>query len=507
LKPSFIKFSPSELDAFAWKAICDWPKYGQVDVVHKGLDYSHLTRWFLWDKVARALRRQSNPRAAAFESEMLLEKGNLHPAVSPAAGGSAQKGSVRQRLGSLFPLKKTRPVSPLENFRRRHESLLYVPVISDRLKKSIVDLAGRKTCQLATRTPDSGLEGVDLFHPPPHPKADEVVAERLYKGILAGLGDSGIVLEETDSAQLHRQISELTALVKRVEQELEILKPDALLVHGDNHPPFQAYVLAARKMGIPSIMLQHGLDCEHYYLDEAYASAIALWGPERQRRYRERSEWQPETRVTGNPEFDHFLPPRKLYSGGDYWLWTTRPHAPEKCYAPSRHPREGLRIFTTLVDVLRSHPEARLVVKPHPYDYADLYLREAERVGMRDRIRISYQEVRKLIPYASLVISEDSTAGMEAMLWGKPLVHAHFAESPPTMPFVALGAALPGFSPEELTASVNHANDLTSSDKQCLFAGQVAFLAEFAGPVDGQAGKRVAEFITEIVRERTWAQA
>ena len=44
-------------------------------------------------------------------------------------------------------------------------------------------------------------------------------------------------------------------------------------------------------------MLQHGLDGEHRCLDEAYASAIAVWGPNRQSRYRRASRRQPDSLV------------------------------------------------------------------------------------------------------------------------------------------------------------------------------------------------------------------
>jgi hypothetical protein len=92
---------------------------------------------------------------------------------------------------------------------------------------------------------------------------------------------------------------------------------------------------------------------------------------------------------------------------------------------------------------------------------------------------------------------------MEAMFWGKPLLHAHFARSAPTMPFVDFGAAFPGFSPAQLASSLDHAARLTRAERDDLLAGQTAFLADFAGPCDGQASRRVVEFITDILDART----
>ena len=64
--------------------------------------------------------------------------------------------------------------------------------------------------------------------------------------------------------------------------------------------------------------------------------------------------------------------------------------------------------------------------------------------------------IHGLLSESSVVITEDSTAGMEAMFWGKVLIHAHFAQSPPVMPFVEYGASLPAFSGEMLFESLHY---------------------------------------------------
>ena len=62
-----------ELDKYAWDAICTWPSRTSFNVVHTDLDYSHLTRWFLWDKVGRAIRRMKYPESFDFENQLIQE--------------------------------------------------------------------------------------------------------------------------------------------------------------------------------------------------------------------------------------------------------------------------------------------------------------------------------------------------------------------------------------------------------------------------------------------------
>jgi hypothetical protein len=94
-----------------------------------------------------------------------------------------------------------------------------------------------------------------------------------------------------------------------------------------------AHIMAARRRGIPSISIQHGLDCERGFHSEAYADAGAVWGPNRMERYRKHSVHQPAPmEVVGNPDYASLQKPTELDPRGDYWLWVTRPHSPIKCY-------------------------------------------------------------------------------------------------------------------------------------------------------------------------------
>lgn len=489
-----------DADQSAWQAICEWPQRSGGDFIFYGLDFTHLTRWFLWDKVGRAIRYSTGSQAETFERSIfqnsdlygnVLRENNRFPHFC-RLGNKLRKAFKYTNVNSQLQV-------PESAFKRKKGKLLYAPIISERLKRASTDLAASGFCSLVAKSNTAGVPCVDLFDLSLNCAADYDVAACVQKGIEAGLKKFGITLLDQDSLLLSKQLLNLTAQVKTIRREFEIILPNALLVHADNHPPYQVYVMEARRLGIPSIMLQHGLDCEHFYLNEAYATDIAVWGPERKRRYHEKSIWQPNVVVTGNPEYEHLHLPTEISSEGDFWLWLTRPHTSEKCYAPSRQPQEGLQILESLIDAFRVHPEVSLVVKPHPYDYREIYERYIEHGGVKGRVFVSDKPTMELIQGAKVVISEDSTAGMEAMFWGKPLIHVHLSCSPPTMPFVDYGAALPAFSAEQLVDSIEVASNLSFSQKQDLLAGQVTFLSDFAGPCDGQAGKKVVEMISSIM--------
>jgi hypothetical protein len=493
------ELSVEKLDQYAWDVICNWSEHTTVPVIHDAFNYSELTRFFLWDKVGRSIRRQTDPEGFSFEEKLIDHSGQpngLHNCRVTNSSGNGAVGQDRSILRNMLlhvGLGWNRYLKKAKN--------IYVPCPSSRLENAVTAL--RKNRLMAVLDPsfqtDKHARSYQLKVRSTAEPPDLGYAERLFQGIKEGLAAQGIELLTSDAERLRNQIVEQAQQLNVAKAELSAIRPDGVLMHGDNHPPHQEYVLAARRFGIVSFMLQHGLDCEHFYHDDAYASAIALWGKARLHRYQKNSHKQPDSmQITGNPQYDHLRLPAKINTNGQYWLWVTRPHMPEKCYAPSRRPKEGIEICQALLSALASVPSAKLVIKPHPYDYAMLYQDYVVQSGVADRVTILSSDVQAVIPGAKTVICEDSTAGMEAMFWGKVVIHVHFAKSLPTMPFVAYEAALPAFSPEMLQESLIKAESLMPHNCGNMIEGQREFIKDHAGPCDGKAAQRVVSFINDV---------
>ncbi|MBW4538638.1 MAG: hypothetical protein KME43_05760 [Myxacorys chilensis ATA2-1-KO14] len=485
---SLTSQSAAALDRFAWNAICNWSKHTSVVTIYNGIDYAELTRCFLWDKVARAIRQQTN--SDQFEFDRVLPPTPLTPHPNRL------KFWLKR---SLKLLQMWQDVRSLQS-----SQVLYVPCAHPTLQSVVKVIAQSESITVVAPQGafDSALN-IQTIRPPlllDLPNLAHV--EALHQGILEGLGALGVELLEPDVIVLRHQIAQLLLRTEQIETELSILRPNAILVFADNHFPVQSYVFVARKYAIPSIMLQHGLDCEQHCLDEAYADVISVWGDARLQRYQQDSTWQPSRlQANGNPEYDGLMFPNQLDRGGEYWLWTTRPHCPEKCYIPSRTPQEGIQILQALLTALEQSPTAHLVIKPHPLDDIALYQTYINAHPLSDRVTLSTGLVRSLIPNASVVISEDSTVGLEAMFFGKVVIHAHFAVSDPVLPFVKYNAALPGFSPETLQTSLQQIEQLSEKQQQDLLEGQRQFLQQYAGVCDGKAQERVTSMIQTILEQ------
>jgi hypothetical protein len=489
-----------ELDAFAWKAVCSWHLYTDINVIHNSLNFSELTRHFLWDKVPRAIRQQVDPEGFSFEQK-LLDKSLTDNSISQPSLKSNLLELLKRPARSIYgwsSVAKLKAHSQLQGL-----PILYVPVGLARINSTIESLVKSQAMVVAAPYPQfHECAGIHQIRTPRMTAGyvDIKYAQRLHIEILRGLEAQGIQLLDRDASLLQNQIIQQMQHIKQVEFDLAAVKPHAILVYADNHYPLQEYVLVARREGIPSIMIQHGLDCDQYCYNEAYADHIAVWGESRLKRYQKDSTWQPDKIVvTGNPQYDHFRFPEQLNTNGEYWLWATRPHSSEKCYLPSRNPYEAIEIFKALLLALQQFPSSRLIIKPHQLDNLEIYREYIATHHLQGQVEITNSHIQPLIDGARLVISEDSTVGLEAMFFGKIVIHAHFAKSPPVIPFVEYRAVLPAYSPEMLLDSLYHAVHLTQISQEIMLQGQHRFLKDYAGSCDGQAHQQFSSFVSSFL--------
>jgi len=313
----------------------------------------------------------------------------------------------------------------------------------------------------------------------------------------------GISLTYRDNVFLQAFCRRAVGCLYRARKFFDCYPVSGLVVDGDSWLPINLFCSIAKEHDISVICLQHGLDCEHWCLNDAFSQYYCVWGVERKRRYILNSTYQPDKIfVTGNPLFDQFSPPKAVSNAGNRWLLLTRPHSLEKCYEPSRYPEEGAVVLSRILELLSDYPNVQLFIRPHPKDNTSYYDEVLNSSTVSRRVFLSdvSQSLYKSIEEADIVFTEDSTSGMEAMIFEKPVVHVSACKAGPVLPFVDYGAAYSGLCLDALKDSVSllmHGFD--SEEKAKMHRGQLNFLHDFCGELDGKAAQRVANSIMEIM--------
>jgi hypothetical protein len=458
-----------DLDNLAWNIVCNWYKDVDFDPIYEGVDFSLLLRSVLRSRVGRAVRLKNN-----FIKKNIITANQ----VEDARIKSQDKPNLFQSLMTFCKLKT--------NIRKH---VCYIPQYARPLHSLCSELFDDKTFLCVTR--DANISN-RFVYPLRVRKSRQFLdfMKRLCVAIHQSFEYHGIILEDSERDLLDFRIYELGDLFIKAKYDLNIVKPDFILCYSDESLPQICYVLLAKKMGIKTISLQHGLDCELLYLDEPYSDLMLLWGKYRQDRY-EKSQniFGSEFEIIGNPEYDDFCQMVPTKNDGKYWLYVTRPHSSDKCYSPSRLETEGVVILNEILKVLKDYPNEMLIIKPHPYDYLEEYKKAISCSGLGEQVEITNKPPVKLYGDAKFVISEDSTAGLEAVIFNKHLLHVHFALSPYTIPFKEYDVGLFAADGEELRQGVEK---FISKEYNTIFdeSKRRQFIEDFLYRLDGESTNR-----------------
>ena len=414
------------LNKHAYDIVCNWYEPINFNPIYKGIDYSLILRFYLWDKVGRAIRIANDLSKNEVEEYKLSPKPNeiYHSIVT-------SKGSYKKPL-----LKK--------------DHLIFIPFPGYHALPLIKEFRKFKKYKLLFKHEVTGVSNKEVVESVNY-KSEKKWAAKLIDAVFSGLEECQIKLINEDIDLLKTQILGSIEITQLAYAELMKYKPKALYVHTDNHPPFINYVLVAKKLGIPTFMYQHGLDCEHYYLDDCFADFVAVWSNHRKERYESKSKLKPRTiGVIGNNLLKPIVEFNKQTKDEKTLLFITRPHVSAKCYSPSRTTDEGANILEVILEYLKSNDRLNLIVKPHPMDNFEKYNILIEGFGLKDRVVISKDDISTHLTNVDIVLTEDSTAGVEAMLYNLPCIHTHFAKSKPVLPLVEYNAALSGKNKKEI---------------------------------------------------------
>lgn len=399
--------------------INSWEKYTAISTHYKGIAYAKVSRFLLWDKVSRSIRETINPERWQFEKNLLNWENEKRITLA----------NINKPLRSFDQepyLKRTwKQHEYINHFSVPYPSNIVLPIAKElalnentevKVIGSLIDKPGPLT---------------RAFVPVKERKADSEFIDNLIYGIVEGLEYFKISLFEEDIITLKNQLEEMLSYALWLADWVVQAKPDLVLMHADNHPPYSLFCELAHLAQVPVVVMQHGLDCEPVILDHLYADHVFVWGRVRADRYRKfKDNAEGNIYITGSPQYDSLETKSKKPLNKEKWLLLTRPHTPDKCYFSTRWPDEGIFILHSVLDELEKHPEAELVIKPHPNDYADLYNRIIENREMAGRVTVTNKKVFDLFEECGLVISEDSTAFAESLAVGIQTILIHFSETP-----------------------------------------------------------------------------
>lgn len=307
-------------------------------------------------------------------------------------------------------------------------------------------------------------------------------------------------------AKTPKDIDDAHALVARLKPHVVMLRAT---VSSQTH--FSILAQVAHTQGIPSVEMQHGI----MYLgpgsmDKRHsAEFIGVYGRFVQNEMKLEREEKSTPIIIGSPRFDVYARLKKSTKTGgakEIQKNTFLCIAPLVFLEASTDSYDVVEYFRVIASALQKIPNAHAILKLRAGPNRDPFLRTTIQTlfeGIPYTIA-QFEPLSDLYPQADVVISCYSTAALEALQCGKPLVYLGLCSLDNMMglhhflKYVEEGAMRIASSKKELEhILVELANPMARKD---LSEKAIAFLTrEYA--FDGKASERTAQFIETVVKK------
>ncbi len=288
------------------------------------------------------------------------------------------------------------------------------------------------------------------------------------------------------------------------------LDPRLVCLYAESSGLGRAAIESARRRGVSSLGVQHGILYPNYFsyertaeditLGTPVADATAMYGDDGVRLLEDTFRY-PKGRVvsTGSPRYDALAAEIRTVNR-DERRRDLGVSAHEKLvvlasrYAGIRdtHKASG-PAFPGLLAAIEGIEGARLIVKPHPAEPKDAYDQDIAASTLGERVRvIADRSLTDILPAADLLVTVESLSATEALVAGVPVVVLRHPSN--LRDVVASGAALgvpDGGDPRPSIESL-----LWDEASRAAWRGsRDAFLNDVARGVDGQALNRLLDLM------------
>ena len=299
---------------------------------------------------------------------------------------------------------------------------------------------------------------------------------------------------------------------------LDRLEPRAVVTYAEAGGWGRAVVLEARRRRIPSAGLQHGFIYRHWlnYLherDEMAASSVQpedagfphptltlLYDRYAEEHLRRAGNFPGASlAVTGSPRLDALVAGVAALGKDD--LARTREavgarQGQQLVLVASKHSQIA-RAFPVLVHATGSMPDVRLVVKTHPAETAEPYVRDAAGAN-HVTVAPASADLASLVAVSRLVVTVNSTVAIDAMVLGVPGLVVDLPNN--LSPFVEAGV-MSGAGPRDDLAPLLRRALADESSRREWNLRRAAFLERYAISSDGGSARRAADEVRRLAAE------
>jgi CDP-Glycerol:Poly(glycerophosphate) glycerophosphotransferase len=327
-------------------------------------------------------------------------------------------------------------------------------------------------------------------------EARSVIIEKPYAGaaeVTALRAPVGHLLEHLYS----ERFDQLVEHIEFANTMVDLVRPDVLVLGNDRWWVGQAFVRAAQKRGIATLLIQDGLAGDKATWWWISADHVAAFSPSFARMLTEHGVSSHRITITGQPRYDSLCEKRRTRDVTSVRAarMTLGLRDADACFLLATQPHQDAERVAVGVKALLEVGGAHVLLRPHPSEPSEKYdaclAANAGRVSLCAGI-----DIDELLCAADAVVTEFSTVALEAAILGVPVIIATFLGDR-SEPRVFDGLSVIVRAPAALRDA---ANTFSSGTGAQLARQRVDLdrLHALVGPLDGHSGLRVAHLIESL---------
>lgn len=299
------------------------------------------------------------------------------------------------------------------------------------------------------------------------------------------------------------RFAELIEYAETFTRIIEVEKPDIIVTTGDRNDFVKIICSIGRKMGIPTLIVQHGVVDDHPVYGPIYADKMAVTGEAMKNALIKRGVSAEQLVITGQPRYDKLL--KMTFNRGktcrelgisekkNLIVLTTQPVSNEENY----------QLLSAVSEAMKGFPDTELVIKLHPDENLKWYQQVINSLNCKAVI-VRDIDIFELLNACDMMMTLFSTTALEAMILDKPVITINLMNMPDRIPYAKSGAAIGVYREEDLAPAIKRAMYDEETRKK-LETGRKKFVYEQAYLVDGKASSRVADLIKIMAKDNLLA--
>ncbi len=346
--------------------------------------------------------------------------------------------------------------------------------------------------------------------------SDDFKKSLIYEGI------SLYQLINDDIEHLLKSFKAYTTItfIETAERILEIEKPTVIVMHDEYGALQLSLIHAAKKRGIPTISLQHGLISDnilpYFHKPEHIKNEnqglifplpdkMCVWSENAKENLLKFGNFPSSIPIiTGDPKVDFLKKAResfdsnkikqkyKIKKGRKIVLFATE-NLPKK--------EENQKLAKTVISAMKKMENCHLIIKPHPNETdLTLYTNLISKYNLSESSIITEENLYELLYISNLVILSYSTVGVEAMRMGIPVISLNLMGLHDDALIIRKNMAVIVRNSDELLPTIE--KHLDPKNTQKLVEEGKIFAEKELGVFDGKANDRIIEQILQLKNQK-----